>query len=145
MNQTNNKCSVCGRTDMTLTTFLSATTMKQEQLCSICQAERSEKKRDVATYDKELAELAELAQRFESLIMSMPKESKEMEGMGNLFFTPMAAFRDVKMMISHLEIKRMEAMVAEGSEAYLKAELEKALAAENFEKAATLRKELDEL
>jgi tetratricopeptide (TPR) repeat protein len=59
MNQTNNKCSVCGRTSMTLAAFLNATTIEQDHLCGICQSEPIEKKRDTTSSANKLAKIAQ--------------------------------------------------------------------------------------
>ncbi|MEY4904267.1 MAG: hypothetical protein RLZZ292_2082, partial [Bacteroidota bacterium] len=139
-------CSKCGRTDMSLTTYMHATTLKKHYMCVLCQAESREGgKRDIASYDEELKQYAELSEMYEKLILSMPKEVQAMQGLDNTLQTPLTIFRDIKHMIAHLESKRMEAVIAQGGEVYLNAELEKAIAAEDFEKAASVHSQLDAL
>jgi protein-arginine kinase activator protein McsA len=140
------QCTSCGRSDMTLTTFVNARTKKSELLCLICQGKRSAPaKRTVASYDDEIKELDELAKRFEQIAVARPKETQAMEGMGNMFQTPISLFGDLRKMIAVLEMQRLMAIIEEGGEAYLNSELKKALEKEDFETAAKIQAKLNEL
>lgn len=144
-------CSTCGRTDASVTTYVNATTMAQHHLCIVCEYERGrkDKKVSIKEIDAELKQYHELSGMYESLILSMPKETAEMaeaaKKMGNMAKTPMSIFQDIKMMIAHLETMRMQASISEGGEVYLNSELAKALEIEDFTKAAAIKKEMDEL
>jgi protein-arginine kinase activator protein McsA len=144
-------CSNCGRTDASVTTYVNGATLERHYLCIVCEYERGRKgkKLSIAEIDAELKQYYELSGMYESLILSMPKETAEMaksaNEIGNMTKTPMSVFQDIKMMVAHLETLRISSAIAEGSEVYLNAELAKALATENFERAAAIRKELDAL
>ena len=146
-------CSNCGRTDRSVTTFVHATSGAKHYMCALCQVESDPngKKQDIASLDASIKEYTEMAQMYSELILSMPKEMQEMQEMtggSNLMMTPMSAFRDIQMMIAHFTAKRLEAAVAESAtdnEAFLNAELTKAVAAEDFEKATEIRNRLAEL
>ena len=109
-------CSGCGRTDINVTTYVHAITHKQHYMCILCEVKDRDKakKRNIASYDEELKEFRNLEQMYEELILSMPKEVNEMQGLHNTMKTPMSIYRDIKEMIAHLEAKRMEAVITEG-------------------------------
>ena len=144
-------CNTCGRTDASMTTYVNASTLEQHYLCIICEYERGRKGRklSIAEIDAELKQYYELSGMYESLIISKPKETAEIaeaaKTSGNTSKTPLTVFQDIKMMIAHLETMRVQSAVAEGTEAYLSAELKKALEMEDFTRAAAIKKEMDEL
>ncbi len=140
-------CSSCGRTDLMLVTFVHETTGAKHHLCILCEKGTSaaQQKRSVASYDKELKEYKEMAEQIGELLGSMPSDMTAFEGLESLMVTPLSAFRSIQFKIAQLESERAAALVAEGGEVYLKAEIERAVTSGNFEKATELQKKLAKL
>ena len=139
-------CSSCGRTDLMLVAFVHEKTRATHHLCILCgdKAADAPQKRSIASYDEELADYKDMAEQFKRILGSMPQSDK-FEGLEGFAVTPLSAFRSVQFKIAQLESERAAALIAEGGEFYLNVQLENALAAEDFEKAAAIRNQLAEL
>ena len=128
-----------------LVAFVHEQTRATHHLCILCsdKAADAPQKRTVASYDEELEDYKDMAKQFTRLLGSMP-ESDKSEGLEGFAVTPLSAFRSVQFKIAQLESERAAALIAEGGETFLNAELESALAAEDFEKATAIRNQLAE-
>ncbi len=139
------KCSSCGRSDMTVTTYVHHETQKAHHLCMICASSQNQPtQRSVESIDDELRELEKLSTQYEDLIKRMPDLGELGKGMGNIFMSPMALFGDMQKMIAHLKTQRLAAMTTMDSQNRLEYELQQALETEDYKKSAELKKQLDE-
>jgi hypothetical protein len=140
----NKKCSGCGRSDMSVTTYVHHKTQKAHYLCMICASSQNQPaQRSVESIDDELRELEKLSAQYEDLIKRMPNLGGLGKGMGNMFMNPMALFGDMQKTIAHLKTQRLEAMTAMDSQNRLEYELKQSLEDEDYKKSAELKKKLD--
>ena len=140
----NKQCSSCGRSDMSVTTYVHHKTQKAHYLCMICASSQNQPaQRSVESIDDELRELEKLSAQYEDLIKRMPGIADLGKGMGNMFMNPMGFFADMQKTIAHLKTQRLAAMTSMESKNRLEYELQQSLEDEDYKKSAELKKELD--
>jgi UvrB/uvrC motif len=144
-------CSRCGRSDLQLTITLEAVTLKTEQLCPICMGKGGPNNNPIPTktlaeIDAEIAEFEDLATTLEEIIKKAPNfEENVPPELSRYVMTPQGNYRTVQAMLADLRSQRMVALTHMDSAIRLEYELKKATEAEDFERAAQLRDQLNAL
>jgi hypothetical protein len=143
-----NQCSNCGRTDLSLTITINASTMKKLTLCSVClhnggPSGQKKKKVDLKQLDKDIASYEDLALKYEALIKDMPEMPELPAGLAQYAMTPMSSYKSIQAMLADLRSQRMAAMTDMDSEVRLKYELKKSLDSEDYAQSAVIRDKLN--
>ena len=137
------KCSICGSSTKPLTFFIHAETLETDFVCSDCQA-RSEitKMTELEELDYLLGEYEAVAAKYESLIREMPEMPEATDAFSH---TPLTTYKSVQSAIALIKSHRMELIAKSESKDRLEYELKKSIEVEDFERAAEIRKKLEEL
>ncbi len=143
-------CSRCGRSDLPLTITLNAATFESQKICSVCMQNsgasgKGKRKVDVEKLDKEIAELEDLAKKYEELIKNQPQPDDLPPELARYAVTPMSSYKSIQAMLADLRSQRMAAMTSMEDETRLNYELKKAVASEDYKKSAQLRDKLKKI
>lgn len=140
------KCSKCGEEGHSLTIFVNAATMKTDYICSKCQASGMAKSiQSLEEIEELIADYEEISARLEDIIRQHPEMPNVPKGLAAFAHTPMTSYRDVQTGLAELKYRRMELLAAKDGEYRIQYDLKKALATEDYEKAAALQLELEKL
>lgn len=138
------KCSICRREAKGLTTFVNAANFKATYVCVRCQASNMVQDiNDPKEIDTLLDEYREMSERMESVIEKHPEMPQLPPILAALAMTPISVYEGVQFVMAELKVRRMELMTQTDSKERLKYELEKALQAEDYERAALIRDKLN--
>jgi len=139
------QCGKCGGNTPPFTLFANATTAESYALCINCMGNQSTNHiDDLAEIDALIEEQEELLAKMEPII----QEAGDMEVPPELeafAFTPLKTYKMIQMTLASLKTKRVELLSTGENEYRLKYELDKKIAAEEYEAAKEIQERLDKL
>ncbi len=143
--ETPTKCSHCGSNTGPFTLFASPSTGESHQMCAHCMSRQSaEAFTDIEELDNQIEMLDKMLGDF-SEMMKTAKMPEVPEELRKYTFSPTDVFQMMQMTVGMMKAKRMELAGAGPVPERLQYELDKCIAEENYEQAALIQQQLNQL
>ena len=141
------RCSECGGTVGPFTTYVNASTAETHYVCNRCSAEESAASfTDLAEIDAHIAEIESGLAKMEPMLkQSNRKEDDLPAGLAQFVQTPMSMYKSMQDYLAALKTRRIELIGTTRNPEKLQYELDKLVSDENYEEAALLKKEMEDL
>jgi hypothetical protein len=114
-------------------------------MCSRCAIEQhANKLQTVEEADRCIAETMEEIEAVERLLAKFPQMPAVPEGLQGIAMTPLSIYKTFQHYLAAFTSRRLELIQEMGSEARLRYELDKAIETEEYERAAEIKRQLNE-
>ncbi len=137
------KCKICGETDTPGVTFINASTLSSDYVCLLCQVKgQIVDTNELEELDESIRMYEDLSQKYEELVKVLPPMDEKQKGLPAI--SPLGMYKTIQMALAAFRSRRMEILAGTDKESQLQYEINEALEKEDFEKAAELKKQLEE-
>jgi hypothetical protein len=137
-------CSICGQSleNSASPIEVFSETGESRRRCASCLAkEHANSITTVEEADKSIDSLKDLVARLDKLIEQNPEMPSVSPGLEGIALTPLSVFRTLLFHLAETQSRRQEILTEDGSDARLAYEIKKAVAEEDYERAAELKRQ----
>lgn len=137
-------CSICGQSleNSASPIEVFGESSEARRRCAACLAKQHANSiNSVEEADKSIDELKDLVSRLDKLIDQNPKIPRVPLGLEGVALSPLSVFRTLLTHLAETQSRRQEILTEDGSDARLAYEIKKAVAEEDYERAAELKRQ----
>ncbi len=140
------KCTICNEERNDLTIMINADTHKTDYVCFACMGRDNYKSMPLDEVDKSLESFEKILSQFEGFLRDPDVLNMEVpEGLEALAWTPKKAYKMAMDEINMLKMRKIEIESQMPPGELLKKQLMEAIGKEDFEKAATIKDQMNKL